>query len=149
MKKPRRRQLVFRTLRYAFAIRIDVNQQVERQTRLGLWQDVAGERVKGNGMKRVLIVFALAAVTMLAVFRFAGWYAENSALPRYCHDPRETISYVEKILTSNNPSGDQKRRPYIVAAKLIFLVPQQDEEPLHSYLDRLVDKITETCGTAF
>lgn len=100
-------------------------------------------------MKRVLIVFALAALAMLWVFRFAGWYADNSALPRYCESPRETIGYVQQILTSQTPSGDRKRRPYIVAAKLIFLVPQQNEEPLQSYLDRLLDTINETCGAGF
>lgn len=100
-------------------------------------------------MKRFLTVFAIAAVAMLAIFRFAGWYADNSALPRYCDDPRATIGYVHEILTKDTPAGDRKRRPYLVAAKLIFLVPQQDGEAIQAYLDRLLVEITATCGTAF
>ena len=100
-------------------------------------------------MKRVLIVFCLAAAAMLAVFRFAGWYADTSALPRYCNDPGSAISHVRKLLSSPTPAGDEKRRPYLIAAKLIFLVPQQDDESEEDYLDRLYSTITARCGTAY
>jgi len=100
-------------------------------------------------MKPLLTVFFLAGLVMLGAFRFAGWYADNSAIPRYCADPRATIGYVREILTSDTPAGDRKRRPYLVAAKLIFLVPRQDGEAEQDYLDRLLVRITETCGTAY
>lgn len=100
-------------------------------------------------MKRVLVVFGLVAATMLAVFRLAGWYSDNSALPRYCDNPRATIGYVSEILSKDNPAGDRKRRPYLIAAKLIFLVPQEDNEPQPAYLERLLDTIMATCGTRY
>lgn len=108
-----------------------------------------GWPVESRSMKRVLMVFALAAVAMLAVFRFAGWYADNSALPRYCEDPQATIGYVREILRSETPSGDRSRRPYIIAAKLVFLVPREDSETQEDYLDRLLDRITQTCQAAY
>jgi len=104
---------------------------------------------KGKRLKKVLVVFFLAGITMLGAFRFAGWYAQNAALPRYCEDPAGTIVLVRKILSEENPSGDEKRRPYLVAAKLIFLVPQLDGETQDVYLTRLRSQISATCGTAF
>lgn len=100
-------------------------------------------------MKRLMIVFVLAAVGMVLVFRFAGWYAHNSALPRFCEDPRATVGYVGKILVRDKPVGEDARRPYIIAAKLIFLVPQQDGETQGAYLLRLQDKISQTCGQPY
>lgn len=100
-------------------------------------------------MKRLLVVFAFTALAMIFVFRFAGWYADTAALPRYCENPRATIGYVNDILTRESPIGDAKRRPYLVAAKLIFLVPQQDGETNQEYLDRLLVTISEKCATPY
>jgi hypothetical protein len=100
-------------------------------------------------MKRVTVVFFLAGLVMLGAFRFAGWYADNSAIPRYCDNPQATIGYVREILNSTSPAGDGKRRPYLIAAKLIFLEPRQAAEPEQVYLDRLLDRITATCGQAY
>lgn len=100
-------------------------------------------------MRRVLIVFAVTGLAMVLIFRFAGWYADTAALPRYCSDPRATIGYVDDILTSPTPVGDAKKRPWLVAAKLIFLVPQQNGESKAAYLRRLEVTISEKCGTRF
>lgn len=85
---------------------------------------------------------------MLAVFRFAGWYADTSALPRYCEDPRGAIERVGEIISGDAPVGKQNRRPYLVAAKLIFLVPQKGAEPDPEYLTRLSRTISETCSSS-
>lgn len=100
-------------------------------------------------MKRLLAVFFLAGLVMLGAFRFAGWYADNSAIPRYCANPQATIGLVREIMNSDTPAGDRKRRPYLIAAKLIFLVPRQDGETEQAYLGRLLTRITETCGTPY
>ena len=97
----------------------------------------------------LVAVMAFAGVTMFAVFRFAGWYADNSALPRYCENPRATLALVSEILTDSDPAKAEKRRPYIIAAKLIFLVPQADGESIQDYLDRLNTEITSRCGQRF
>ena len=100
-------------------------------------------------MRRIIIVFALTALTMLFIFNSADWYASNSALPRYCENPQGTVQIVQEILTSETPGAGEKRRPYIVAAKLIFLVPQEEGEQMSDYLLRLREKISQSCGTVF
>lgn len=100
-------------------------------------------------MKRVLIVFVTTATLMLFIFNSADWYATNAALPRYCEKPVKTVEIVKEILTSPTPSEGKEKRPYIVAAKLIFLVPQSDSETLDDYLLRLRQRISEICGVRF
>lgn len=100
-------------------------------------------------MNRVLIVFVVTAALMLFIFNSADWYATNAALPRYCENPVETVEIVQEILTSPTPSEGKEKRPYIVAAKLIFLVPQSDGEALDDYLFRLRRRISKICGVQF
>jgi len=100
-------------------------------------------------MRRIVVVFALTAAAMLFIFHSADWYATNAALPRYCENPQLNIDIVREILTSRTPGDGKKKRPYIVAAKLIFLVPQTEAEPLEDYLKRLRGKIAQACGVAF
>ncbi|NOX72134.1 MAG: hypothetical protein GXP03_00420 [Alphaproteobacteria bacterium] len=100
-------------------------------------------------MRRIAVVFILTTLVMLFIFNSADWYARNSALPRYCEDPQQNIEIVREILTSATPGEGKKRRPYIVAAKLIFLVPQTEAETLDAYLVRLRQRISQSCGVAF
>lgn len=100
-------------------------------------------------MHRIVIVFVLTAAVMLFIFNSADWYSRNAALPRYCERPQEAVEIVEEILTSPTPGEGKKRRPYIVAAKLIFLVPQAKNEPMADYILRLRDKISQACGVVF
>jgi len=100
-------------------------------------------------MRRILAVFLFTSVAMLLIFDAAEWYADTSALPRYCESPAETIAIVREILTSPTPVAGKSRRPYVVAAKLIFLVPREDAEPLQSYLKRVQVRISEKCGAYF
>jgi len=90
-------------------------------------------------------IFMITAGAMWMIFNSAQWYADNAALPRYCVDPETTVELVAQILTSENPAGDETRRPYVIAAKLIFLVPRTDDEPFPAYLTRLRKRIAETC----
>lgn len=102
-------------------------------------------------MRRILAVFFFTSVAMLLIFDAAEWYADNSTLPRYCENPADTVEHVREILTSRTPvAGDStgdSRRSYLVAAKLIFLVPREDAEPMQAYLTRLRGRISETCGS--
>jgi len=104
---------------------------------------------KGKNVHRILIVFVLTAATMLFIFNSADWYANKSALPRFCEKPVQTVAIVEEILTSPTPGEGKERRPYIVAAKLIFLVPRKEDEPMPDYLLRLRDRISNSCGVEF
>ncbi len=96
-------------------------------------------------MRHLLIIFLAAAAVMLGVFRFAGWYADNSLLPRFCEAPEATLTRVREILVEDRPSGAEARRPYIIAAKLVFLVPRQSAEPMDDYIDRLRADLWRRC----
>ncbi|MCH8038400.1 MAG: hypothetical protein IIC53_14935 [Proteobacteria bacterium] len=100
-------------------------------------------------MRRILAVFLLTCVAMLLIFDAAQWYADNSALPRYCGNPAGTVEHVREILSGAAPLGGESKRPYVVAAKLIFLVPRQDAEPLQAYLARLQRRISEACRVSY
>jgi hypothetical protein len=56
-------------------------------------------------MRRILAVFLLTSVAMLLIFDAAEWYAESSALPRYCENPAETVAHVREILTDPAPGA--------------------------------------------
>lgn len=100
-------------------------------------------------MRRIIVVFFLAGTVMLFTFNSADWYAKTSAMPRYCTNPGQVVEIVREILTSDRPGEGKERRPYIVSAKLIFLVPQEQGEDIDTYLTRLRIKISQTCGVAF
>ena len=94
---------------------------------------------------RVLVVFTIATVALVMVFQFAEQRMETSALPRYCDDLPAHLGYVRKILTEPEPAGDGPRRPYIIAAKLIYLVPKRPEEDIEAYLTRLDKRVGAIC----
>jgi len=90
-----------------------------------------------------VIVPVLAA--LLAVSAFSQWYARSVSLPRYCDDPSRALTYLERILSEDRPAQDGPRRPYIVAAKLLFLVPREADEPQASYLQRVRHHLEAQC----
>jgi len=96
-------------------------------------------------MWRIFIVLAVTAVVMTGIFRGAGWYADNAALPRYCAAPEPTLAHVAGILTGQTDDFNDDRRGFVVASKLIFLVPQSDGEVLDDYLERLRRVIARHC----
>jgi len=98
-------------------------------------------------LHRIAAVFAVTAVAMWLTFGAAQWYSDTSALPRYCEEPAAPIEHVRKILTTKEPVGSSSKRPFAVAAKLIFLIPRADGETVDSYLDRLRQRINESCRT--
>jgi len=96
-------------------------------------------------MHRILIVFAVAGGVLIGVFSAAQRYADNSAIPRYCADTDGVIERVGLILTRKNPVGAGAKRPFIVAAKLIFLVPQHEDETVAAYQTRLHRQMSDLC----
>lgn len=100
-------------------------------------------------MKKLLIVFAATAITMVIIFRFADWRAGNALLPRYCDDPHASIEYVRRIVEDGGPAEGEKRRPYIIAAKLIFLVPQEVDESEADWLARIEGRVRERCAARY
>ena len=75
-----------------------------------------------------LIGFVLALLLLISVW--LKWYTGAVSMPRYCKNPTETMFYLEKVLTEKQPAREESRRPYIIAAKLIYLIPQQRNEAI-------------------
>jgi hypothetical protein len=90
-----------------------------------------------------IIIFV--ALTLLAISLLSRWYAQQVTLPRYCENPEQTLHLLQQILTEARPAGDETRRPYIIAAKLLFLVPRQADEAIPAYLNRVRDHLREQC----
>ncbi len=82
---------------------------------------------------------------MLGISAASRWYARDVTLPRYCADPERTLTDLRRLLTEDTPAGDGARRPYIVAARLMFLVPRNGDEPLEAYLGRLRGHMAGRC----
>jgi len=90
-----------------------------------------------------LIGFVL--LLLLAISFWLKWYTGAVSLPRYCKNPADTMHYLEKVLTEKTPAKDEPRKPYLIAAKLIYLIPQLNEESVPDYLDRLKVRLGEQC----
>ncbi len=83
---------------------------------------------------------------MLSVSFAARWYSQQVSLPRYCENPEQTLMYLQKIITETRPAGEQSRRPYIIAAKLIFLLPRESNETDQAYIKRVKQYLRKQCG---
>ncbi len=94
---------------------------------------------------RPLRLIVVVLLIMLAISLAAQWYSRNVTLPRYCKDPVQTLTDVHRLLTEDRPAGDGDRKPYIIAARLTFLIPRETEEPLEDYLARLRQHLDRQC----
>ena len=56
-----------------------------------------------------------------------------------------TLDYLEKVIIESRPAGDDPRKPYLIAAKLLFLVPRQGDEPVEVYLARVETYLQKSC----
>ena len=90
-----------------------------------------------------LIGFVL--LLLLSLSFWLKWYTGAVSLPRYCENPADTMHYLEKVLTEKTPAKEESRRPYLIAAKLIYLIPQASNENIPDYLDRLKVRLGEQC----
>ena len=92
-----------------------------------------------------LRVSGVVLLVMLLISLWARWYGQQVSLPRYCDDPQAAILHLEKVLSDKRPAGDEARRPYIVAAKILFLLPRDTNESQPAYLARVRTHIQDTC----
>jgi len=96
-------------------------------------------------MIRIICVICVAGMVMVFTFNLVDWYGQENAIPRYCGNPDSHIERVREILSKPDPVGEGVKRPYIVAAKLIFLIPQNDAEDIDAYIFRLQQTLAEKC----
>ncbi len=94
---------------------------------------------------RPLRVIVPTLALLLAVSLWIQWYTQAVSLPRYCDDPAGALVLLERVLTEERPAGEDARRPYLVAAKLVFIVPRESNEALGHYLARVRQHLIETC----
>lgn len=94
-----------------------------------------------NPLGIVLVVLAV----LVGISLWSRWYAEAVSTPRYCEDTEQTMKTLAKILADDRPAGDGSRLPYLIAAKLLFLVPRGSEEPVADYLARVHTHLDSYC----
>ena len=116
--------------------------QVAQRSEMGTASSSQG---RGAAPLRLAAGFAVAALVLIGVFDAAEWYAERVSIPRYCDSPDATLERVRETLSEQRPASDASTRPYVVAAKLIYLAPRKDGESLEDYLARLRVRIAESC----
>jgi hypothetical protein len=107
--------------------------------------DKALRQIEGSARIHPLRI-AIAVLLLLLLISFATtWYARQVSLPRYCEDPQRAMYHLARLLNEKRPAGNETRRPYIVAAKLLFLIPQQTNETVPDYLNRVEIRLREQC----
>ena len=92
-------------------------------------------------LRMILVILAL----LLFISFAAQWYGRNITMPRYCNDPVGVIERVREVLTNEKPAGEGDRKPYIIAARLTFLIPRESDEQLDRYIERLQRHIDQQC----
>ncbi len=92
------------------------------------------------------LIFSVLSVMLFISFAIK-WYSQSVTLPRFCSDPEMALYYLEKIMTEKSPTGKtfKDRKPYVIAAKLIYLVPKQANEPIKQYIDRVRYELNQRC----
>ncbi len=94
---------------------------------------------------RALPVIIFTLLLMLLATSLIQLHTEETLIPRYCKNPDETLYYLEKVMTERTPAGEESRRPYLIAAKLIYQVPQERKESIKDYLLRVRAHIQQYC----
>ena len=93
-------------------------------------------------------MIVIVALSVLAVAGMSNWYSNNVSMPRYCNEPEQTVFYLQELLTKERPAGDESRRPYLIAAKLLYILPKGGDEELDAYLQRIRLQIAQQCRTS-
>ncbi len=113
--------------------------------RAGDQADASSLHLGRGALFRLAVGFVAAALILTGIFDAAEWYAGQVSISRYCGNPDATLELVREILSEQRPASEGSTRPYVVAAKLIYLIPQKDGESLENYLARLRLSIAESC----
>lgn len=92
----------------------------------------------------LMAIFVLAAAGFSLIFRAADWRA-GALLSRYCDAPERHLAAMHQVLSGAAPAGEGTRRPFAIAAKLLFLAPRRPGEPVDAYIRRLRRRIQESC----
>lgn len=99
-----------------------------------------------TNFKPVRFLFIILLI-MLLISQAVKWYSTSVTLPRFCDDPQLTLHHLEELISKRTPAGEGRaaRKPYIIAAKLIYLVPQKSNESNEQYLQRIRAELSQRC----
>lgn len=96
------------------------------------------------GFKPLKIIIPV-LLALLSISLMSQWYARNISVPRYCNDPLKTLQRLEELLDETSSINNEQRRQYMIAAKLLFLHPRQNDESRSDYIQRLRYFILTQC----
>ena len=101
---------------------------------------------KPTNFKPLRFIFIIFLI-MLGISQAVKWYSTSVTLPRFCEDPQATLHHLEELINNPTPAEDSRasRRPYIIAAKLIYLIPQHSNESNSDYLHRVESELSKRC----
>lgn len=91
-----------------------------------------------------LVIFV--CILILALSQWISWYSTKVSLPRYCDNPAQALQYLQKVINEEQPAGNEPRKPYLIAAKILYIIPQQSDEKTEVYLNRVHDQLIQTCN---
>ncbi len=93
----------------------------------------------------ILLVVVVTGIFWL-VSRWAIWHGQGVSLPRYCTDIEGSLHTLKEVLEGAQAfESYEQRRPALVAAKLLYLIPQTSDETTDEYLDRLYRELRMQC----
>lgn len=99
---------------------------------------------KATSFKPVRFILVILLIVLL-ISQMIKWYSHSVTLPRFCEDPELAIHHLQEIITQRSPAGETSRRPYIIAAKLIYLIPRQANESVEHYIQRVRAELNQRC----
>jgi len=102
------------------------------------------EEFQAASFKPVRFILLILLIILL-ISQMIKWYSHSVTLPRFCEDPELAIHHLQEIITERSPAGEAPRRPYIIAAKLIYLIPRQANEPIEHYIQRVRADLNQRC----
>ncbi|MCU7847030.1 MAG: hypothetical protein KZQ89_03330 [Candidatus Thiodiazotropha sp. (ex Lucinoma kastoroae)] len=102
---------------------------------------LTGNETPFRPVRLILVILLI----LLSISLLAQWYGMNITMPRYCQYPGDVIGRVQQVLNEKQPAGEGDRKPYIIAARLMFLVPRHSDETQDDYILRLQQHIDKQC----
>ncbi len=102
------------------------------------------EKAECRGFNPAPLVATVAGL-LLGIGALAQWYSQDVSLPRYCENPEQTLVHLKRVINETEPAGTESRRPYLIAAKLLFLLPRESGESGELYLERVRRYLGKSC----